>query len=63
MSLCLNDIWTDRFPSWKDAWEKPIAFEMFNDLKQFISQKDNDLLQKAFDMPADQDVDVFIKEE
>ena len=33
-----------------------------NDLKQFISQKDNEILQYVFDMYADQSVHDFTKE-
>ena len=35
---------------------------MLNDLKQFISQKDNHLIFKNFDVYADLEVDDFIKE-
>ena len=48
MSCCLNDAWTDRFPPGKKPGIKLAIYEVMNDLKQFISQKDSDLLQKLW---------------
>ena len=61
MSCCLNNFWTDRFPPGKKPRIKLAIFEVVNDLKQFISQKDNALLQNL-DIYGDQDVNDFIKE-
>ena len=41
---------------------KLATFEEVNDLKDFIFKKDNDVLQKDFDIHTDQDVNDFIKE-
>ena len=46
MSYCLKDVWTGRFPPGKKPGIKPATHDMVNDLTKFISQKDNDLLQK-----------------
>ena len=62
MSCCLNDVWTGRFPPGKKPRIKLATHEVVNDLKQFISQKDSDLLQNFFDIYADQEIDDIIKE-
>ena len=46
MSCCLKDVWTGRFPHGKKPGIKQATNEVGNDLKQFISKKDNALLQK-----------------
>ena len=46
MSCCLDDVWTGRFPPGKKPGIKQEPNKVVNDLKQFISQKDNALLQK-----------------
>ena len=48
---------TGRFPPGMKPGIKPATFEVTNDLKQIISQKDNQILQKAFVIYADQEVD------
>ena len=45
ISFCLNNVWTDRFPPGKKPGIKPAAFEVVNDLKEFMSQKDNTYMQ------------------
>ena len=45
-SSSLNDVWTDRFPPGMKSGIKPATFWVVNDLKKYISQKDNDVLQK-----------------
>ena len=62
MSFCLDYVWTDRFPPGKKPGIKLSTCKVVNDLKQFISQKDNEILQNVFDMYADQSVHDFMKE-
>ena len=62
MSIRLHDIWTDRFPLVKKPGMKQATFEVVNDLKEFISQKDNEILQNVFDIHIDQEVNDFTKE-
>ena len=57
MSFSLDDVWTDRFPPGKRPRIIPATFVVMNDLKQFISQKDNDIF---FDIYTDPEVN-FIK--
>ena len=44
-SFCLDDVWTDRFPPGKKPGIKLATFEVVNDLKHFVSQKNDDILQ------------------
>ena len=49
---CRCDVWTDRIPHRKKPGIKLAPYEVVNDLKKFISQKENYLLQKLLaDMP------------
>ena len=50
------------FPPGKKPGIKPVAYKVVNDLKQFISQKDNVILEKIFRFYANEGVDEFIKE-
>ena len=43
MSHCLDDVWSGRFPPGIKPGIKQATKEVVNDLKQFISQKDNGL--------------------
>ena len=54
MSCCLDAVWTSRFPSGKKPGIKLATYEVVNDLKQFIAQKDSDLPQKLFGLYANQ---------
>ena len=40
MLTCLDNVWAGRFPPGKKPRIKPAIYEVVNDLKQFISQKD-----------------------
>ena len=62
MSCCLYDVWTGRFFPGKKPGIKLVTYKVVNDLNQFISQKDNALLQKILNVFATQDVEQFIKE-
>ena len=46
MSCCFNDVWTGRFPPAKKPGIKQATYKVMNNLKQFISQKDNYLTSK-----------------
>ena len=48
ISCCLDDVWTGRFSPSRKTGIKLVTYEMVNSLKQFISQKDSNLLQKHF---------------
>ena len=48
MSCCLNDVWTGRFPPGKKPRIKAATYKVMNNLKQFISHKDNAILEKIF---------------
>ena len=39
----------------KEALNKTATFEVVNDLNEFISQKDNELLQNIFDIHEDKE--------
>ena len=45
MSFCLDGVWTGRFPPGKKPGIILATYEVVNDLKQFISQKNNILLK------------------
>ena len=62
MLCCFDDVWTGRFTPGRKPGTKPATYEVMNDLKQIISQKDNTLLQQFFNFYATQGVDEFIKE-
>ena len=62
LQFYLNDLWTNRFLPGKKPGIKLATFELVNDLKQFLSQKDNDILQKSFDVYEDEEINDFIKE-
>ena len=59
MSCCL-DVRTGRFPPGKKPGIKQATYEVVNDLKQLISQKDNALLENVFSHTT-QGVDECIK--
>ena len=63
MSFCLDDVWTNRFPLVKKPGIKLTSLEVVNDLKELISQKDNEMLLNIFDIYAGQEVNDFIKEQ
>ena len=62
ISFCLNDIWTERITPGKKAGIKQATFEVVNDLKALISQKDNEMLTNICKIHAKREVNDFIKE-
>ena len=61
ISFHLDVVWNNRFPSEKKPGMNPATFGVVNDLKAFISQNNNEMLQNVFDIYADQEVNYFIK--
>ena len=62
MSRCFNEVGTGKFSPGKKPGIKLATYGVVNDLKKFISQKNNDILQKLFGIYANQKVNDFIKE-
>ena len=59
ISFCIEDVWMGIFPPVKKPGITQGTFEVVNDLKELISERDNEMLEKAFEIYSDKEVHGF----
>ena len=62
ITFCVNEVWNNRFPPWKKYGTIQATFKMVNDLKEIVSNGENEITRNVFGIDADQEVNDFIRE-